>query len=72
MRTLKGFGDSFEQTGIDEAFLDVTGRVATLAEAQQLAQVVKNAVRSVHGLTCSIGIGPNKSSAKIASDLQTA
>ena len=70
MRTLKGFGDSFEQTGIDEAFLDVTGRVATLAEAQQLAQVVKNAVRSVHGLTCSIGIGPNKSSAKIASDLQ--
>jgi len=70
MRTLKEFGDSFEQTGIDEGFLDVTGRVGSLAEAKQLAQVVKNAVRSVHGLTCSIGIGPNKSSAKIASDLQ--
>ena len=70
MRTLKEFGDSSEQTGIDEAFLDVTGRAATLAEALQLAQVVKNAVRTVHGLSCSIGIGPNKSSAKIASDLQ--
>ncbi len=29
MRTLKEFGDSSEQTGIDEAFLDVTGRAAS-------------------------------------------
>ena len=41
-----------------------------LAEAKQLALVVKQTVRSVHGLSCSIGIGPNKSTAKIASDLQ--
>jgi DNA polymerase IV (DinB-like DNA polymerase) len=70
MATLKGFGDSFEQTGIDEAFLDVTGRASGRAEAEQLALVIKRAVRSLHGLSSSIGIGPNKSSAKIASDLQ--
>jgi DNA polymerase IV (DinB-like DNA polymerase) len=70
MGTLKEFGDSFEQTGIDEAFLDVSGRAADLEEAEQLALVVKQTVRNVHRLSCSIGIGPNKSSAKIASDRQ--
>jgi DNA polymerase IV (archaeal DinB-like DNA polymerase) len=33
-----------------------------------VATQVKKAVKEKHGLTCSIGIGPNKSSAKIASD----
>ena len=69
MGTLRGFGEAFEQTGIDEAFLDVTGRASGVAEAEQLALVVKRTVREAHGLTCSVGIGPNKSSAKIASDL---
>lgn len=70
MGTLKGFADSFEQTGIDEAFLDVTGRADGETEAEQLALIVKRAVREAHGLSCSVGIGPNKSSAKIASDLR--
>ncbi|MGA2663885.1 MAG: DNA polymerase IV [Nitrososphaerales archaeon] len=70
MGTLRGFGDSFEQTGIDEAFLDVSGRVSDEAEAVQLALVIKRTVREVHGLSSSVGIGPNKSSAKIASDRQ--
>jgi len=70
MDTLKTFGNSFEQTGIDEAFLDVTGRAQNESEATQLALVVKETVKRVHRLTCSIGIGPNKSSAKIASDRQ--
>ncbi len=68
MGTLKQFGE-FEQTGIDEAFLDVSGRATSPEEAEQLALVVKRTVRNVHGLSSSIGIGPNKSSAKIASDL---
>jgi nucleotidyltransferase/DNA polymerase involved in DNA repair len=70
METLKGFGDSFEQTGIDEAFLDVSGRVSSAEEARELALVVKRSVKDVHGLISSIGIGPNKSTAKIASDMQ--
>jgi DNA polymerase IV (archaeal DinB-like DNA polymerase) len=70
METLRGFGDAFEQTGIDEAFLDVGGRARGLDEARELAFVVKRAVKDIHGLTSSIGIGPNKSTAKIASDMQ--
>jgi DNA polymerase IV (archaeal DinB-like DNA polymerase) len=60
MATLKGFADRFEQGSIDEAYLDVTSRA--------VAMQIKRAVRTTHGLTCSIGVGPNKSSAKIASD----
>lgn len=70
METLNGFADSFEQTGIDEAFLDVSSRVKDIDEAKELALVVKRTVKDVHGLTCSVGIGPNKSTAKIASDLR--
>ncbi len=70
MQTLRDFADSFEQTGIDEAFLDVSQRVNDIGEAKELAFVIKRTVKDVHGLTCSVGIGPNKSVAKIASDLQ--
>lgn len=69
MSTLRRFADSFEQVSIDEAFLDVSKRVRTANEAKELALRVKEAVKSEHSLTCSIGIGPNKSSAKIASDM---
>ena len=70
MGTLRCFADSFEQTGIDEAFLDVGGRAFGVDEAWELALVIKKSVKDIHGLTCSVGIGPNKSTAKIASDMQ--
>jgi DNA polymerase IV (archaeal DinB-like DNA polymerase) len=70
MDTLRGFAEAFEQTGIDEAFLDVTGRVHNIEEAKELALIIKKTVTDVHQLTCSVGIGPNKSTAKIASDQQ--
>jgi DNA polymerase IV (DinB-like DNA polymerase) len=69
MATLRGFGDKFEQASIDEAFLDVTSTAEDGESAKVVANLVKNAVREKHHLTCSVGIGPNKSSAKIASDL---
>ena len=68
MDTLRGFADKFEQGSIDEAFLDITGRAADEDSARRVAMDVKKAVKEKHGLTCSIGVGPNKSSAKIASD----
>ncbi|MFI5404832.1 MAG: DNA polymerase IV [Candidatus Gagatemarchaeaceae archaeon] len=68
MDTLKGFADRFEQGSIDEAFLDVTGRAPDLESASRLAKEIKVEVKEKHGLTCSIGVAPNKSSAKIASD----
>jgi DNA polymerase IV (DinB-like DNA polymerase) len=68
MDTLRVFADKFEQGSIDEAFLDVTSRGTDEQSARGVAMQVKNAVKEKHGLTCSIGVGPNKSSAKIASD----
>ena len=68
MTTLRGFADKFEQGSIDEAYLDVTSKAADERAATELAVQVKRQIRERHGLGCSIGIGPNKSSAKIASD----
>ena len=68
MATLRGSADKFEQGSIDEAYLDVTGRASDEAAATKLAGEIKKLVKKRHGLTCSVGVAPNKSSAKIASD----
>jgi DNA polymerase IV (DinB-like DNA polymerase) len=68
MTTLKGFADKFEQGSIDEAFIEVTSRGKDEESAKGVAVLVKSAIKEKHGLTCSVGVGPNKSSAKIASD----
>jgi len=70
MSILTSFGDRFESWGIDEAFLDVSSRVKDFEEAKQLAAQIKKEISEKEGLTCSIGIGPNKLVAKIASDMQ--
>jgi DNA polymerase-4 len=56
-----------EDRGIDEIYLDLTHEEA---EAIELAQRIKRAVWEATGLTCSIGIAPNKLLAKIGSDLE--
>ena len=68
MATLRGFADKFEQGSIDEAYLDVTSKARDEESATRLAGGIKKAILEKHDLTCSIGVGPNKSSAKIASD----
>ena len=68
MATLRGFADKFEQGSVDEAYLDVTSRAGDEKSAAALAKEIKESVKEKHGLTCSIGVAPNKSSAKIASD----
>ena len=68
MSILRSFADRFEQGSIDEAYLDVTSKGTDEKAATAVALQIKKAVKESHGLTCSIGVGPNKSSAKIASD----
>ncbi|MDR1848699.1 MAG: DNA polymerase IV [Zoogloeaceae bacterium] len=56
-----------EDRGIDEIFLDLS----ELPEASlPLAHRLQSAVRAATGLSCSIGIAPNRLLAKIASDLE--
>jgi len=69
MRILRTYADKFEQAGVDEAYLDVTERVKHDFDlASELASQIKNTIKTTEKLTCSIGIGPNKLIAKIASD----
>jgi DNA polymerase IV (DinB-like DNA polymerase) len=70
MDIARKYTDKFEQWGIDEAFLDVTSKVKDYAEAEALARKIKQEIKEKQSLTCSIGVGPNKLIAKIASDFQ--
>ena len=70
MEIARRYADKFNQWGIDEAFLDVTSRVHSFEEAEVLAKEIKREILKVTKLTCSIGIGPNKLVAKVASDFQ--
>ena len=70
MIILRRFADKFEQWGLDEAFLGVTSKAKDLEEAKRLAQKIKREIYTKEKLTCSIGIGPNKLVAKIASDFK--
>jgi DNA polymerase IV (archaeal DinB-like DNA polymerase) len=70
MNILRSHADKFEQVSIDEAFLDVSERARSYDEARKLAILVKSDVEAKEGLTCSIGVAPNKSTAKIASEFQ--
>ena len=67
-KILKLYADKVERVGIDEAFMDVTEKVKGYGDAKELALKVKDAIYIQEGLTCSIGMAPNKSVAKIASD----
>ena len=70
MDRIRKYADRFEQVSIDEAFLDVTKSCLPYGGPVELAKKIKADVKESEGLTCSIGIAPNKSTAKIASDFQ--
>lgn len=70
MERIRKFADKFEQVSIDEAYLDVTQSCLLYAGPIELAKRIKAELRESEDLSCSIGIAPNKSAAKIASDFQ--
>jgi len=71
MSLLREETDAIEQTGIDEAFFDITGKSKNdFALAASTASEIKREVLRREKLTCSIGLGPNKVVAKLASDFR--
>ncbi|MFN3533401.1 MAG: DNA polymerase IV [Candidatus Brocadia sp.] len=56
-----------QDVGIDEAFLDIS---QIDKPSEEIAKEIKRKIKQETGLTCSIGIAPNKLLAKIASDMQ--
>lgn len=61
--------DAFEEASIDEVYVDVSS-LGDLARAEAHAKALKTQIVEREGLTCSVGIGPNKLVAKIASDFK--
>jgi DNA polymerase-4 len=78
---VRAIAPQVEDHGIDEIYIDLSGVVADGAAAadqapaasaervRSLARAIKDAVRGATGLSCSIGIAPNKLLSKIASEL---
>jgi nucleotidyltransferase/DNA polymerase involved in DNA repair len=66
MEVLRGFSDTVEVVGMDEAYLDLSGSIVPTARAREL----KREMRERTELVCSVGLAENKLLAKIASDLE--
>ena len=74
---VRAIAPCIEDRGIDEIYIDLTEVVAARIEApddawwcaREVAQQIRAAVRAATGLSCSIGLAPNKLVAKVASEL---
>jgi DNA polymerase-4 len=66
MAIVRGHVDTVEVTGLDEAYLELTGLPAPHASMRR----VRTEIERETGLACSVGIGPSKLVAKVASDAE--
>src|SRR5271165_7164658 len=66
MDIVRAHVERVEVVGLDEAYLDVEGLFSPRAAMRRLIAEIKAATQ----LTCSVGIGPNKLVAKVASDAE--
>src|SRR5207244_9910134 len=69
MAILSSAGDAFEEASIDEAYLDLSS-LGSFEAAVERARALKREIAEREGLTCSVGLAPNKLVAKIASDFK--
>jgi len=69
MTVARNYADVFEQASIDEAYLDLSF-TNSFEKATELVKKLKQEIKTKEKLTCSVGIGPNKLIAKIASDIK--
>lgn len=69
MTILKEFSPLVEPISIDEAFMDIGGCERLHGTAKCTAASIKCRIKERTGLSCSVGIAPNKFLAKIASDM---
>ncbi|OGU15560.1 MAG: DNA polymerase IV [Geobacteraceae bacterium GWC2_53_11] len=66
----RDFTPEVEAFSIDESWLDVTHSLGIFGSAETIAYRIKARIKHSFGITCSVGIAPNKLLAKLASDMQ--
>jgi DNA polymerase IV len=66
MAIVRAHVEQVEVVGLDEAYLDVDGLFSPRAAMRRLLAEISHTMQ----LTCSVGIGPNKLVAKVASDAE--
>ncbi len=64
----QSYTDLVESFGIDESWLDVTGSLHLFGTGKQIADTLRQRIRSELGLTISVGVSFNKIFAKLGSD----
>jgi DNA polymerase IV (DinB-like DNA polymerase) len=65
MQLIQHHTSLMQQVSVDEAYFDVSG---SLSAAVERCQKIKNEIKEQESLTATIGIGPNKLIAKLATD----
>jgi DNA polymerase-4 len=66
MEIVRGHVERVEVIGLDEAYLDLTG----LPAPRSAVRLIVSEIGRATGLGCSVGVGPNKLVAKVASDAE--
>jgi DNA polymerase-4 len=66
MEIIRAHVETVEVVGLDEAYMDLGGLISPRAAMRRLLTEIRRRT----GLVCSIGIGPNKLVAKVASDAE--
>lgn len=69
MAILRQFAQVVEEASIDEAYFDLSF-AGSYEQATEICRQIKAEIKAKEHLTASIGLGPNKLIAKIASDFQ--
>lgn len=71
MEIVSTYGEKFEYASIDEGVIEISEAAhRSYGEAKEIAEKIKKEILGKFHLTCSIGIGPNRLVAKIASDFR--
>jgi DNA polymerase IV len=68
MAILGSYTPRLQQISVDEAFLDMTGTERLMGAPAQVARRLKDEVRARTSLAVSVGIGPNRYVAKLATN----
>ncbi len=67
-KIIEKYSDHIEYVAMDEAYLDVTYTEWLFGGADKIALEIQKNIFEKTGLTCSIGVGYNKMSAKLSAD----